>query len=107
MRLLIDNLIKNAMVYANNEIIISINSFENVITFCVEDDGPGIPNQDYKTIFMPFSRLDKSRSRKTGGLGLGLSISKAACKKMNGDISVINNHIGGAKFTCTLNKNVT
>ena len=107
MRLLIDNLIKNAMAYAQNEISISINSFENEITFCVEDDGPGIPNQDYKTIFMPFSRLDKSRSRKTGGLGLGLSITKAACNKMNGDISVINNHIGGAKFTCTFNKKVT
>jgi len=101
MRLLIDNLIKNAMAYAQSEIIISIKKCEGSIIFCVEDDGPGIPSQEYKTIFMPFSRLDKSRSRKTGGLGLGLSITKAACNKMNGDISVINNHIGGAKFKCT------
>lgn len=108
LRLLIDNLVKNAMAYAKHEIIISLKLNNNGSTiFSVEDDGPGIPNQDYKTIFMPFSRLDKSRSRKTGGLGLGLAISKAACKKMNGDISVINNHIGGAKFTCTLTKKVT
>ena len=108
LRLLIDNLVKNAMAYAKHEIIISLKLNNNGSTiFSVEDDGPGIPNQDYKTIFIPFSRLDKSRSRKTGGLGLGLAISKAACKKMNGDISVINNHIGGAKFTCTLTKKVT
>ncbi|WP_042144523.1 MULTISPECIES: HAMP domain-containing sensor histidine kinase [unclassified Pseudoalteromonas] len=108
LRLLIDNLVKNAMAYAKYEIIISLKLNNNGSTiFSVEDDGPGIPNQDYKTIFIPFSRLDKSRSRKTGGLGLGLAISKAACKKMNGDISVINNHIGGAKFTCILTKKVT
>jgi len=104
MRLLIDNLVKNAISYCENEIIISIKKVENNIQFSVEDDGPGIPEHDFKTIFMPFSRLDKSRSRKTGGLGLGLAITKAACKKMNADISVTNNHIGGAKFTCTFYK---
>ncbi|PAJ75433.1 hypothetical protein CJF42_05540 [Pseudoalteromonas sp. NBT06-2] len=100
LRLLIDNLIKNAMTYAQSEVIVSLKMNNNQIVFFVEDDGPGIPNQDFNTIFIPFSRLDKSRSRKTGGLGLGLSISKAACKKMNCDISVKNNHMGGAKFTC-------
>jgi len=105
LRLLIDNLIKNAMTYAKHEIVISLKKNKHgLITFSVEDDGPGIPNQEYKTIFMPFSRLDKSRSRKTGGLGLGLSITKAACKKMNSEITVKNNHIGGAKFTCIFYK---
>jgi len=67
----------------------------------VEDDGMGVPLVDRETIFIPFARLDKSRSRKTGGLGLGLPIAKAAAKKMAGDIIVAESTLGGARFSFT------
>lgn len=99
LRLLVDNLLKNASIHAKNQIIISLASVNGHIELSIEDDGEGIPIEFIDTIFIPFSRLDVSRSRKTGGLGLGLAISKAACKRMNSQLTVENSTISGAKFT--------
>ena len=60
-----------------------------------------MPLDDRETIFIPFARLDKSRSRKTGGLGLGLPIAKAAATKMAGNIIVGQSPLGGAMFSFT------
>lgn len=100
LRLLVDNLLKNASTHAKAQITISLKIINEHIELAVEDDGDGIPNDFFDTIFMPFSRLDVSRSRKTGGLGLGLAISKAACKRMSSQLSVENSPTSGAKFTC-------
>jgi signal transduction histidine kinase len=101
LRLLIDNLVKNALNHALSSISISVKNRDNNIMLTVEDDGTGIPSESFETIFFPFARLDKSRSRKTGGLGLGLAIAKATSKKMQASLEVSNNESGGAKFTCT------
>jgi len=105
LRLLIDNFIKNAFNHAQEKIKLSANviSLDNnqQLSIVVEDDGMGIPLVDRETIFIPFARLDKSRSRKTGGLGLGLPIAKAAAKKMAGDIIVTKSSLGGAQFSFT------
>lgn len=101
LRLLIDNFIKNAINYAKSRVVIRIGAQSNQLVISVEDDGPGIPEQDRENIFIPFARLDKSRTRATGGLGLGLAIAKAASDKMNGDITVDDANLGGAKFTFT------
>ena len=98
LRLLLDNLIKNAISHSKNLVKISVQKKQNNIVLIVEDDGPGIPEAFYETIFFPFARLDKSRSRKTGGLGLGLAIAKSATKRMCGAIAVKNNSNGGALF---------
>jgi signal transduction histidine kinase len=105
-RLLIDNLVKNALNHTSSNILISATTSINNISLIVGDDGPGVPSESFETIFFPFARLDKSRSRKTGGLGLGLAIAKAATKKMQADLSVDNDERGGAQFTCvfTLDK---
>jgi signal transduction histidine kinase len=100
LRLLVDNLLKNASIHAKAQILISLSTIKEQIELTIEDDGEGIPQESFDTIFMPFSRLDVSRSRKTGGLGLGLAISKAACKRMNSELIVENNKTGGARFTC-------
>jgi signal transduction histidine kinase len=100
LRLLVDNLLKNASIHAKAQILISLSTIKEQIELTIEDDGEGIPQESFDTIFMPFSRLDVSRSRKTGGLGLGLAISKAACKRMNSELIVDNNKTGGARFTC-------
>ena len=100
LRLLVDNLLKNASIHAKAQILISLSTINEQIELTIEDDGEGIPQESFDTIFMPFSRLDVSRSRKTGGLGLGLAISKAACKRMNSELIVDNNKTGGARFIC-------
>ncbi len=100
LRLLVDNLLKNASIHAKAQILISLSTINDQVELTIEDDGEGIPQESFDTIFMPFSRLDVSRSRKTGGLGLGLAISKAACKRMNSELVVENSQTGGARFTC-------
>jgi signal transduction histidine kinase len=64
----------------------------------VRDDGPGIPEADLPNLFEPFYRVDRSRSRKTGGYGLGLSICKRIMEAHGGSITVMNNHGRGACF---------
>ena len=98
LRLLLDNLIKNAVSHSKQLIKISVAENDNNFVLTVEDDGPGIAKEFHDTIFFPFARLDKSRSRKTGGLGLGLAIAKSASQRMHSEITVENSLQGGAKF---------
>jgi signal transduction histidine kinase len=98
LRLLLDNLVKNALSHSQLHVKIIVKAIGSTFELSVEDDGPGVPVEFQETIFFPFARLDKSRSRKTGGLGLGLAIARAACKRMNGELSVKNNLLGGASF---------
>lgn len=70
----VQNLIGNAVRYAQHKIQISCHLEEDAFRIDVEDDGSGIPEKDCQQVFMPFSRLDDSRTRSSGGYGLGLSI---------------------------------
>ena len=105
LRLLVDNFIKNAFNHAQDEIKLSasVNTLGKIqqLSITIEDDGVGVPFNDRDTIFIAFARLDKSRSRKTGGLGLGLPIAKAAATKMAGKIVVSESSLGGALFSFT------
>jgi len=98
LRLLVDNLIKNAINYSHSQILISIEDSQNELSIIIEDDGQGISIADRETILLPFARLDKSRSRQTGGLGLGLAIASAAVQKMSGTLSIEDAKLGGARF---------
>lgn len=106
LRLLTDNLIKNALNYANSKVRVSVSQTQQGLSITVEDDGIGILESDREKVFIPFARLDKSRNRATGGLGLGLAIAKAAAEKMSGGISISHSNLTGAKFTfaCTHSK---
>jgi len=68
------NLIGNAVNYAAGNIRLGFYVSDDFCVIMVEDDGPGIAEADYGRVFSPFIRLDESRSRDTGGFGLGLSI---------------------------------
>src|SRR5690606_31029587 len=68
------NLLVNACRYANREVAIELAESEDGYVLAVEDDGPGIPEADREKVFKAFARLDDSRSRGTGGYGLGLAI---------------------------------
>jgi len=99
LRLLVDNFIKNAFNHAQEKIHLCAKIEQNKLSIVIEDDGVGVPVDDRETIFIAFARLDKSRSRKTGGLGLGLPIAKAAATKMAGKIVVSESSLGGAMFS--------
>lgn len=68
------NLVSNAVKYAKSTVILGYQLDGDSCVLTVEDDGPGIPEMEYGRVFAPFTRLDESRNRSTGGFGLGLSI---------------------------------
>ncbi len=69
----IGNLLGNALKYGKNAWI-SAKRFDGNVEICVDDDGPGIPPDQYEDVFKPFFRGEASRNAKTGGVGLGLPI---------------------------------
>lgn len=95
----IQNLVGNAMRYANNEVLLRFEVRQGTAFLTVEDDGPGIPEEDWKRVFEPFTRLDDSRTRSTGGYGLGLSIVNRIAYWFGGSIRVGRSvPLGGASF---------
>lgn len=101
-RLIIDNLITNALYYSHSMVIVEVNRVENLLEICIEDDGGGIPESEYKNIFLPYARIDNSRTRKTGGIGMGLAIVKLAINHIGGEVSIKKSIYGGAQFKIKL-----
>ena len=96
----LQNLAGNATRYAESTIIISAGLEKNEAFISVEDDGQGIPEKDREKVFIPFARLDDSRTRASGGYGLGLSIVSRIAFWFNGRMSVDESPtLGGARFT--------
>lgn len=84
-RRVVRNLIENAVRYAGGaDVRIVVDN--TAVSIIVEDDGPGIPPDRVEEVFTPFFRLEGSRSRETGGIGLGLSIARAITRQHGGDI---------------------
>ena len=104
MRQIIANLIENAFSYnsENNEITIRSKISDNYYVIKIIDQGEGIPEKEVNKIFNEFYRVDKSRSKKTGGVGLGLSIVKSLVEAHNGEISVSSKINSGTTFTIML-----
>jgi signal transduction histidine kinase len=88
MQIVFRNLIDNALKYSNDIIEIDIKEEPGEVLFIFKDNGIGISENDLKYIFEPFYRADPSRSRKTGGFGLGLSICKKIVEAHNGEIII-------------------
>lgn len=100
-RTVLRNLLENAFKYSlrdSRPVEISCAQNEDSVIVRVSDDGPGIPAEDAPSLFEPFFRVDRSRSKKTGGYGLGLSICKRILEAHGGDISFENNPGRGASF---------
>ncbi|BAI73299.1 two-component sensor histidine kinase [Azospirillum sp. B510] len=68
----------------------------------IDDDGPGIPEAEFEKVFAPFYRLERSRSRDTGGVGLGLSTARSIIRGHGGDVTLANRAGGGLRATVTL-----
>lgn len=93
----LENLVRNAQKYANQIIAISIDIQDKKLILVVEDDGKGVPEDEYENILKPFYRVDKARTRETGGTGLGLSIVHNAVQQHQGDIHLTKSDMGGLK----------
>jgi len=96
----VQNLVGNAVRYCEQKILISGGlDAKGMAYICVEDDGPGVPEADRARIFEAFARLDDSRTRASGGYGLGLSIVSRIAYWFGGEIQVDQSPtLGGARF---------
>ena len=83
------NLIENAVRYGERARV-SLATRDDAIELVVEDDGKGIPEQEFERVFQPFVRLEESRNSATGGVGLGLSIARGIIRGHGGDIVLSN-----------------
>tara|TARA_B100000963_G_scaffold333388_1_gene325672 strand:+ start:73 stop:1389 length:1317 start_codon:yes stop_codon:yes gene_type:complete len=82
-----ENIIQNGLTYGD-KVWINIHKGSNRVLISIEDDGPGIPEDQYKNVFKPFFRLDKSRSLNQSGVGLGLAIVEDVINSHGGSIQL-------------------
>jgi len=100
MAIALSNLIVNAGRYARTRVRITLARAESGCELTVEDDGDGIPEKDRESVFKPFTRLDTSRNRATGGHGLGLAIVARIAALHGGTVTAdASLSLGGARFT--------
>ena len=95
------NLIDNATFYGTRARV-KVEGDTSEVRFIVEDDGPGIPAADLERVFEPFVRLEGSRSRDTGGAGLGLAIARSIFRAHGGDVRLENRAGGGLRAVASL-----
>lgn len=93
LRRAIRNLVENAVRYGG-EAEVALRCTALTVDIVVEDRGPGIPDDMMEKVFAPFVRLETSRNRQTGGIGLGLSIVRSVARQHGGDISFCNGEAG-------------
>jgi signal transduction histidine kinase len=96
------NLVSNAVIYGGRAAVRLISPLDGAVVIEVEDDGPGIEPNELERVFEPFHRGEPSRSRETGGVGLGLPIARNILRAHGGDVTLANRPAGGAKATLTL-----
>jgi hypothetical protein len=96
------NLVANALAYGAAAHVRLRPPREGVAMVEIEDEGPGIPPSELERVFEPFHRLEASRSRETGGTGLGLPIARNILRAHGGDVTLGNRAGGGARVVVTL-----
>ena len=101
MRRALRNLIENALKYAR-EVEVQLAEAPHQVTIAVCDRGPGIPEARLNDVFEAFTRLEHSRNKDTGGIGLGLALARAIVREAGGDIMLANRAGGGLTATITL-----
>lgn len=95
---LLQNLLSNACKHANSQVEVTVQQIQNSFIIDVEDDGEGIIEEDRKRIFEPFTRINNARNKKIKGYGLGLAIVARIAVLHEGQITVSESQLGGAKF---------
>ena len=96
------NLVSNAVKYGGTARITLAPPGDGMVVVLVDDDGPGIPPEETERIFQPFVRLEASRNRETGGVGLGLTIARNILRAHGGDVTLAARPGGGTRAKATL-----
>jgi signal transduction histidine kinase len=103
MRRAVRNLIENAVTYGG-EAAVRIEAAADRVAIVVADQGPGIPPDRLDAVFEPFTRLEGSRNRDTGGVGLGLALARSIARDAGGDIVLANRPAGGLAASIILRR---
>ena len=96
-----ENIIQNGLTYGG-KVEINAHRGNKFIVVSIEDDGPGIPEDQYKNVFKPFFRLDKSRSLNKSGVGLGLAIVEDVINSHGGNIQLNKSKYSGLQVKISL-----
>lgn len=105
LRTVLRNLLDNAFKYSmpdSQPILLSVSEIQDSVVIRVQDDGQGIPDGKSASVFEPFFRIDPSRSKKTGGYGLGLSMCKRIVEAHGGTVHIESNPGRGVSFIVTI-----
>lgn len=97
----IANIVNNACKYAKH-VWVTVHEQSGVIEISVDDDGPGIAKELREEVFRPFYRVEKSRNKKTGGIGLGLSITQDIVHAHGGEVFLEESNRGGLRVVVRL-----
>jgi signal transduction histidine kinase len=98
----IANLVANAVKYGGGARLRLRPPENGMVCIDVEDEGPGIPPAELERVFQPFHRVEPSRNRETGGVGLGLPIARNIMRAHGGDVTLTNRPMGGTRAIVTL-----
>jgi two-component system osmolarity sensor histidine kinase EnvZ len=97
----LNNIIENGLNYAQN-VHVHVSKSANKLNIFINDDGPGIPINQYKNVFKPFFRLDESRNLNHSGVGLGLSIAEDIVRSHGGNIELSKSRYKGLQVKISL-----
>ncbi len=99
----LDNLLANAITYTESGVVsVSLNATDAHVTFSVSDTGIGIPAEDIPRVFERFYRVDRSRTRDSGGTGLGLSLVRHVVERTGGSVEIDSKPGVGTSVTVTM-----
>jgi two-component system osmolarity sensor histidine kinase EnvZ len=97
----VSNVVNNACRYAK-KVEVSLEGFDRKVRIVVDDNGPGIPEDKREYVFKAFCRLENSRNKETGGIGLGLAITKDIIAAHGGNITLADAPMGGLRVVIDL-----
>lgn len=97
------NIISNACRYAS-KIEVHLKEKSNRLEIVIDDNGPGIPKEQRENVFRAFYRIENSRNKETGGVGLGLAITKDIVRSHGGTIKLLDSSLGGLRVEMKLPK---
>lgn len=98
----VENILRNALKYTKDYVLAEIYLKNNELFICVDDNGSGVPDDQYEEIFKPFYRVDEARTRSTGGAGLGLAIVANIVTQHHGEVRAGKSNLGGLHIVIKL-----
>jgi len=96
------NLIDNAVKYGHRAHVYATAKDSNDVEITIDDEGPGIPERQMDLVFLPFHRLETSRSQNTGGIGIGMAIAQMIIDAHGGSVHLSNRSTGGLRVQVRL-----